>query len=388
MTGSMYTSLLCSQCNQSFDIHEYHSYCPTCTQPLVAGYQLERSRPEAVIDFANYTMWRYKKLLPVVDQANITSLGEGWTPLLPVQKTAALLGIRQLYLKEEGNNPTGSFKARGISMAVSKARELRKKDFCIPTAGNAGSALAAYAAAMGGTARIYMPEATPRAFRLDCEIMGAEVTTVPGSIREAGMEMQKQNRDNQWCDISTLKEPFRLEGKKTMGYEIAEQLGWSLPDVIIYPTGGGTGLIGIWKAFQEMLTMGWIDHIPTRMVAVQTTGCQPVVESFEKGLDYCYPWAEPQETIANGLRVPKAFGDKLIMKTLYESKGSAVAVTEDDMMAAMYRFGKTEGLFLSPEGAAVVAAMQSMIDKKEIHPSDRVVVINTGSPYKYLENIS
>lgn len=332
-------------------------------------------------------MWRYARVLPVLDPANIVTLGEGWTPLLRLEKTAARSGMSHVWLKEEGLNPTGSFKARGIGMAVSKAAELGIRSFCIPTAGNAGSALSAYCAAAAAQAHIYMPEATPQVFRLDCEVMGATVTTVKGSIRDAGLAMAADNADGHWWDITTLKEPFRLEGKKTMGYEIAEQLDWKLPDVIIYPTGGGTGLIGIWKAFNEMLRMGWIDTIPTRMVAVQTEGCNPVVQSYREGADHCRLYEDPAETIANGLRVPKAFGDKLIMKTLYESRGMALDVSEEDMRQAIHTFGRLEGIFLSPEGAAVYAAFEKLTGSGYIHPHESVVLINTGSPYKYVENL-
>ena len=331
-------------------------------------------------------MWRYAALLPILNQEHIVTLGEGWTPMLPLRNISRKLGIHTVLLKEEAANPTGSFKARGLGMAISKARELGLKEFCIPTAGNAGSALAAYAVAAGGKAHVYMPEATPHVFKLDCEVMGARVEKVAGSIRDAGMKMAADNSEGKWWDVTTLKEPFRLEGKKTMGYEIAEQLDWELPDVIIYPTGGGTGLIGIWKAFQEMKDMGWIQDIPTKMVAVQTVGCNPVVQSYRLGLDYCEVYDNPRETIANGLRVPKAFGDRLIMKVIYESNGTAIDITEQEILDAVYEFGRSEGIFLSPEGGAVYSAFQKLIASGFISSSDKAVLINTGSPYKYAEN--
>ena len=383
-----YSHLECHQCLRPFDKREIHAFCPDCSQPLVAKYDLPSGTvPRDVIHHDRYDMWRYAPLLPVMDASHIISLGEGWTPLLSLRKTADKLGLRRLLLKEEGLNPTGSFKARGISMAVSKAVELGISSFSIPTAGNAGSALAAYCAAAACNAHIYMPEATPDVFRIDCQVMGATVTSVKGSIRDAGLAMAADNADGHWWDITTLKEPFRLEGKKTMGYEIAEQMGWSLPDVIIYPTGGGTGLIGMWKAFEEMKQMGWIDHIPTRMVAVQTEGCNPVVRAFREGWDHCLLHENPAETMANGLRVPKAFGDKLIMKTLYESGGVALDVTEEDMKLAMNEFGRNEGIFLSPEGAAVYSAFIRLIASGYITPDHSVVLVNTGSPYKYVENL-
>ncbi|MBK8349057.1 MAG: threonine synthase [Saprospiraceae bacterium] len=384
---SFYSHLECDQCHHRFDKAYIHSYCPQCTQPLVAKYHLHKGISKSVILHDRYDMWRYKYLLPVERDENIVTLGEGWTPLLKLSKTARALGLTTVFIKEEGLNPTGSFKARGIGMAVSKARELGLSSFCIPTAGNAGSALAAYTAVIGGEAHIYMPEATPRVFQLDCEVMGAHVKRIKGSIRDAGLAMAADNAEGQWWDITTLKEPFRLEGKKTMGYEIAEQLGWKLPDVIIYPTGGGTGLIGIWKAFNEMKEMGWVTEVPTRMVAVQTVGCNPVVRAFQSGQDHCELYQNPDETMANGLRVPKAFGDRLIMKTLNESNGYALDVTESEMMSAIHEFGRQEGIFLSPEGAAVYHGMKKLIDLQYIKPTDTVVIINTGSPYKYVDNM-
>ncbi len=387
MTDSLFSALRCSQCLKSFPVHVPQSFCVDCSQPLVAEYDLDQCSPDQVIDASRASMWRYRRLLPVFDESNIVSLGEGNTPLLPLKKSASFWGVSNVWLKEEAGNPTGSFKARGMSMAVSKAREWGISAFCAPTAGNAGSALAAYAAAMGAEAHIYMPLATPEAFRMDCKVMGARVVEVDGSIRDAGIAMQAENTGGKWWDISTLKEPFRLEGKKTLGYEIAEQLGWSLPDVILYPTGGGTGLIGIWKAFREMQQMGWITEIPTRMIAVQTQGCRPVVDAFEAGADHCRLFESPAETIANGLRVPKPFGDKLIMKALHESRGTALAVTEEDMLEGIRTFAGREGIFLSPEGAALAAAIPILKDQKLISESDRIVLVNTGSPYKYLENL-
>lgn len=306
--------------------------------------------------------------------------------MLSLNKGRFPAGGSVVYLKDESANPTGSFKARGIGMAVSKATELGVRSFCVPTAGNAGSALAAYTAAAGGESHIYMPVKTPTVFQEDCRVMGAKVTTVIGSIRDAGLRMAQDNAEQQWFDISTLKEPFRLEGKKTMGYEIAEQLGWKLPDVVIYPTGGGTGLIGIWKAFHEMKALGWVDHIPTRMIAVQMEGCRPVVDAYEQRLDYCMLAEYPEETAANGLRVPKAFGDKLIMKTIYQSNGSALAITELEMLESISEFARTTGIFLSPEGGAVYAAFKKMVVDGRIQEHESVVLINTGSPYKYMEN--
>ena len=331
-TNSLYSHLECLMCKKHYEAANINSFCPTCSQPLVARYDLGRGLSKEVLKSRPLSMWRYKEVLPVLDDSNIVSLGEGMTPCLDLTNLQPLLGVKKLQLKEEAGNPTGSFKARGLSMAVSKAKELGIKDFCIPTAGNAGSALSAYVAKMNGNAHVFMPEATPEVFQKDCEIMGANVRKVPGSIKDAGAAMAKENEKGQWWDVTTLKEPFRLEGKKTMGYEIAEQLNWVLPDVIIYPTGGGTGLIGIWKAFQEMKQLGWIENIPSRMVAVQTTGCNPIVKAFRNHDDFAPLFDNPAVTIANGLRVPKAFGDRLIMSTIYESNGSAIDVSDEEIL--------------------------------------------------------
>ena len=331
-------------------------------------------------------MWRYHDMLPVLKEENQVSLGEGFTPLQPLSKLKSKFSQDQLYLKDEAGNPTGSFKARGISMAVSKAKELGVTKMCIPTAGNAGSALSAYCAKAGIEAHIFMPEATPKVFLFDCEIMGAKVRKVKGDISDAAKMMQLQN-DGTWFDVTTLKEPFRLEGKKTMGYEIVEQMDWKTPDVVIYPTGGGTGLIGIWKAFKELRALGWINSYSTRMVAVQVDGCDPVVQAFNRGMDHALKYENPDPTIANGLRVPKAFGDRLIMKTLYESNGTAISVSENDMKLGLSEFAKEEGLFLSPEGAAVYMAYKKLKSDQWIKDHESVVLLNTGSGYKYVENL-
>jgi threonine synthase len=386
-TQSLYSHLECLMCKETFAPSEVHSYCPTCTQPLVARYDLKKGMDPSILANRPQNMWRYKELLPIMDDQYMVSLGEGMTDILDVKKLQGLLKVDKLQFKDESGNPTGSFKARGLSMAVSKAYEMGLKEFCIPTAGNAGSALSAYVAKMDGISHVFMPEATPSVFQIDCEIMGAKVRKIPGSIKDAGAAMAAQNKEGQWWDVTTLKEPFRLEGKKTMGFEIAEQLNWKLPDVIIYPTGGGTGLIGIWKAFQEMKELGWIDHIPSRMVAVQTTGCNPIVTAFQKKEDHAPLFENPAETIANGLRVPKAFGDRLIMTTLYESNGYAIDVSDEEIRDAMGLCARTEGLFLSPEGAAVLKAAFKLKDNGFIKSEDHVLLLNTGSAYKYIENL-
>ncbi len=361
------------------------TFCTKDDQPLLAGYDLSKCKAEDTLVNRN-DMWRYSNVLPIEDEKNRLALGEGGTPLLPLTTFAKKYDQSELLLKDESFNPTGSFKARGISMAISKAKELGINAAAIPTAGNAGSALAAYCAKAGIQANIFMPKATPKVFQVDCEVMGAEVTTVDGSISDAAKMMRAQN-DGSWFDITTLKEPFRLEGKKTMGYEIAEQMNWQLPDVCIYPTGGGTGLIGIWKAFKEMKQLGWIKEIPTRMAAVQTEGCNPIVRAWKEGKSSSTPFPGPKATIANGLRVPHAFGHKLILKSLHESNGYALDVSENEMINGMREFAENEGVFLCPEGAAAWEAFKKLRSSGWIKSEESVVLLNTGSAYKYVENV-
>ena len=386
-TNSRYTHLECHECHAIFDKEELHSYCHTCNQPLMARYGLAKGEGKnEILDVKS--LWRYATLLPLEHRENIVTLGEGFTPILPLDRISKKLGFaKAISMKDEGHNPTGSFKARGMSVAISKAKELGVTQCCTPTAGNAGSALAAYTAKANMSSKIYMPILTPKMFQYDCTLMGAEVVLVDGSIRDAGIKMAEDNRSINAWDVSTLKEPFRLEGKKTLGYEIAEQGNWTLPDVIFYPTGGGTGLIGIWKAFQEMKELGWIDEIRTRMIAVQMEGCDPIVKAFEANAHASQLCEHPLPTAANGLRVPKAFGDKLILKAIYESNGCAIRVSEDSMLDALQYTAKLEGHFLSPEGAALIAAMQIARDQNQIDVTEKVMIINTGSGYKYVENL-
>jgi threonine synthase len=386
-TKSLYHGLINHQSFRAFDIHSINTFCPDEHEPLIAQYDLSKGLDKKILTGRPNNMWRYKEVLPIFDDQYVVNLGEGFTPILPLERLREKYGFRQLEMKDESGNPTGSFKARGLGMAVSKAKELGVKEFCIPTAGNAGSALSAYCAAAGLKAHIYMPRQTPQIFQLDCKIMGAEVTLVDGNISDAGVAMREANSHGQWFDVTTLKEPFRLEGKKTMGYEIAEQYNWQLPDVIIYPTGGGTGLIGIWKAFHEMMELGWIDHIPSRMVAVQTDGCDPIVQAHHAGLMASTPYKNPAVTIANGLRVPHAFGHKLILKALKESDGTAMSVSENDMLSAIQELSQNQGLFVSPEGAAVWHAAKELKSTGWIKSDDRVCILNTGSAYKYAENL-
>jgi threonine synthase len=329
-------------------------------------------------------MWRYRELLPVRDDRSIVSLGEGWTPVIRLPNEGAAAGVGTLLLKEEGYNPTGSFKARGLCAAVSRAGELGVREACIPSAGNAGGALAAYAAAAGIRAHVFLPSDTPAANVREVKLFGASVHLVDGLISDAAKAMGAAQRENGWFDMSTMKEPYRLEGKKTMGYELAEQCGWTLPGVIVYPTGGGTGLIGMWKAFDEMERLGWIRGRRPRMVSVQMTGCAPVVKAFEARLPRSEFW-EGAQTAAAGLRVPKAFADHLILRALYESGGCAVAVSDGEALSAMKRAAVSEGLLLSPEGAAALAALPALRASGFLGGEDTVLVFNTGSGYKYGE---
>jgi threonine synthase len=329
-------------------------------------------------------MWRYAELLPVQNDNNIVSLGEGFTPLIAAGRLGGALDLPHLYIKDESANPTGSFKARGLSAAVSMAKELGLKKLAIPSAGNAAGAMAAYAAHAGLQSYIFMPADTPRANIREAEVFGAQVNLVDGLISDCGRIVAERKDKEGWFDLSTLKEPYRIEGKKTMGYELAEQLGWELPDVILYPTGGGTGLIGMWKAFREMETLGWIGSRRPRMVTVQSAGCAPLVRAFQNNETSAEFWHDAQ-TIASGLRVPRAIGDFLILQALRESDGTAVAVEDSELVDAMKMCGRLEGLFLCPEGATCLPALRKLVEAGWIGADEKVVVFNTGTGLKYLE---
>ncbi len=330
-------------------------------------------------------MWRWHELLPIVDPDNVVFLGEGDTALLKVPNLGGELGLANLFVKDESMNPTGSFKARGLAAAVSKARELGVKKVIIPTAGNAGGAMAAYAARADIQAVIFMPRDTPRANVEESRMAGAEVILIDGLISDAAGMAGEKARAEGWFDLSTFKEPYRAEGKKVMGYELAEAFDWTLPDVIIYPTGGGTGLVGMWKAFAELEALGWLENTKRpRMVAVQAEGCAPVIKAFESGAEFCDFWLNAH-TLASGLRVPKSFADALILKDLRESNGTAVAVSDEAILEAQQQLGKLEGIFAAPEGAATLAALQILLQRKWIAPEERVVLFNTGSGLKYLD---
>ena len=322
-------------------------------------------------------MWRYAELLPVIDSRYIVSLNESMTPLLLAQRLAAILGLEALWVKDESRLPTGSFKARGLAMAVSKAKELGLTKLAIPSAGNAATALSSYAAQAGMEAHIFMPQDVPPFNRNTCQLAGANVTLIDGLITDAGKIVAERKEDEGWFDVSTLKEPYRVEGKKTMGLEIAEQFDWELPDVIIYPTGGGTGIVGMWKVFQELEAIGWINEKRPRMISVQATGCAPIVKAWQEGATEAEPWANAQTTAA-GLRVPQAVGDFLILDAIYQSGGAAIAVTDDEIQEAMGTLATYEGILACPEGAATVAGLSKLVEAGEIQPENRVVLFNTG----------
>ncbi len=390
-SGSYLTRLVCSSCGQEFNTGQVHTYCLACQAPLLAVYDLASARQSLDRDefrLRQACMWRWRELLPVFDPVNILSLGEGDVPLLPASRLGAELGFPHLYIKEEGQNPTGSFKARGLAAAVSKAKELGLSKVIIPTAGNAGGAMAAYAALGGLEACIYMPQDTPLANVAECRITGASVILVEGLISDAARLAGLRAKEEGWFDVSTFKEPYRVEGKKVMGYELAEAFRWDLPDVIVYPTGGGTGLVGMWKAFDELEALGWLEHNNRpRMVVVQADGCAPVVKAFNAGKETCEFW-EGAQTIASGLRVPKSFADRLILKVLRDSHGAALAVSDQAILQAQRRLAALEGIFAAPEGAATLAALEQLIQNGWVHAGERIVLFNTGSGLKYIQSYS
>jgi threonine synthase len=387
-TTSYLADLQCSGCGSVYSAAGIHTFCPDCQSPLMANYDLNAARQRADRDEIHMRpkgMWRWHEVLPVLETQNMVTLGEGDTALLSLPGVGGALGLTSLFVKDESSNPTGSFKARGLSAAVSKAKELGIQKVIIPTAGNAGGAMAAYAARAGMRAMIYMPKDTPNANIIESRIAGAEVILVDGIISDAAGMAGETARKEGWFDLSTFKEPYRMEGKKIMGYELAESFNWELPDVIIYPTGGGTGLAGMWKAFEELEQLGWLDNASRpRMVSVQAEGCAPVVKAFEKGAQFCDFWINAK-TIASGLRVPKSFADSLILKCLYESGGTAVAVSDVAITEAQKELAKAEGIFAAPEGAATLAALKTLIQRNWIQPGERVVIFNTGSGLKYLD---
>ena len=381
--------LHCAACHAAYSAYTMQRVSACCAQPLLAAYHLREPLSRAAgIDCAENSMWRYRALLPLLDDKHQVSLGEGWTPLLELPRLGARYNLRDLRLKDEGQNPTGSFKARGLSMAVSKARELGATGCIIPTAGNAGVAMAAYCARAGLRAVVVMPRHTPKAFKEECYWYGAEVHLVDGLINDCAARVRELNATGELLDVSTLKEPYRLEGKKTMGYELAEQLNWQLPDVLLYPAGGGTGLIGIWKALREMQALGWLPagaKLP-RMVAVQAANCCPLVETRAGRQPNCHAYVG-QPTIANGLAVPRPLGEPLMLQVLDESAGIVLSVTDEEMLVGMRELAQLEGLFVAPEGAAVWMAARRLLQTGWLRADEQILLLNTGSAQKYLDNV-
>ena len=381
--------LSCSKTGERLPAGQLHNLSPAGA-PLLVHYDLEKARAEVTkeaIAAGPGSMWRYAPFLPVTNPANIVSLGEGYTPLLATPRLGERLGVTKLWVKDEGQNPTGTFKARGMSCAVSMAKEFGVTKLVTPSAGNAGGAMAAYAAAAGMEANIFMPRDVPEANYIECKMCGANTTLVDGLISDCGRIVAERKDAEGWFDLSTLKEPYRIEGKKTMGLELAEQLGWRVPDVIFYPTGGGVGLIGMWKAFDELEQLGWIDSKRPKMICVQAEGCAPIVKAFDEGKEESQ-FCENATTLASGLRVPKAIGDFLVLKAVRESGGTCIAVSDQDLLAAGVWLAEAEGIFVAPEGSACIAALDQLLKSEFLKKSDEIVIYNTGTGYKYLQNWS
>ena len=391
-TGSMFSHIECTSCKKNFPKNKILKLCPEpeCGKVLFPKYDLDQKKSkECIDDLKNRkpNMWRYKEFLPVSYEENIVSLGEGFTPILEAKNLKNELGIKKLLIKDESLNPTASFKARGLSAAVSKAKELGIKKFSIPTAGNAGGALSAYAAKAGLESYVFMPNDAPLANKIEVQYFGAKLELIDGYINDAGKKSIEISSELNLFDVSTLKEPYRVEGKKTMGYEIAEQLNWDLPDNIIYPTGGGTGIIGIWKAFKELSEIGMINSKLPKMICVQADGCSPVVDAYLNGKKNAELFNNPK-TIAAGMRVPIAVGDYLIIDSVLESKGTALKINDKEMISGVNKMSSMEGIFCAPEGGSILSATIKLIDSNFIKPNESVLLLNTGSGYKYLEELA
>jgi threonine synthase len=385
---SYFTHLECSvPCGaDGYDPRVEQHLC-TCGAPLLARYDLESARAWSRESLAarEPNMWRYRELMPLLDGQEPITLGEGWTPLIHAKRLGAELGLERLFVKDESLNPTNSFKARGLAAAVTRAAHLGARVLSIPSAGNAANAMAAYAAAAGIAAKVFMPRDVKVPFIRECELYGAEINLVDGLITDAGRIAAERGKPLGWYDVSTLKEPYRIEGKKTMAYELGEQLDWVFPDWIIYPTGGGTGMVGMWKAFEEMERIGWKDPASRpKMVSVQAEHCAPIVKAFEEGAERSEMWQNAR-TVADGLRVPKAIGDFLVLRAVRESGGTAIAVSDDDMVRDMRELGSKEGISAAPEGGAALHALRVLRRDGRVKPNDSVVVFNTGGALKYLD---
>ena len=388
--SSFLTHLECSACGAKHEADRLQTVCRECGKVLVARYDLAAARAAIARDglaSRSRSLWRYAEVLPVRDPANVVSLGEGWTPLLPSRGLANALGCSRLLLKDEGANPTGSFKARGMSVAVSRAMELGATALGTPSAGNAACAMSAYAARADMSAFVFMPRDAPLINQVECVAYGAHLFLVDGLISDCGRIVRREGPTRGWFDVSTLREPYRAEGKKTMGYELAEQLGWRLPDVIIYPTGGGTGIVGMWKAFAEMEELGWIGSKRPRMISVQATGCAPIVDAYRRGLNHADPWTNAN-TIAGGIRVPSAIGDYLILDAIRQSGGTALSVEDDEIITSMHDLAQKDGIFASTEAAATVAGLRRLLDSKEINRDEEIVLFLTGSGLLNAETVS
>jgi threonine synthase len=381
------THLQCSSCGEHYNLRERQHFATCCNKPLLVRYKIPTGFTPDQFTGDSQSMWHYREMLPVLDEKNIVSLGEGMTPILPLQKLRNKYDIPQLFMKDESNNPTGSFKARGLSAAISKAKELGIERCIIPTAGNAGGAMSAYCASAGIESIVVMPRHTPKPFKDECELFGAQLILVDGLISDCAKKVASLKKETNSFDISTLKEPYRIEGKKTMGYEIFEQFNGELPDVILYQTGVGTGLIGIWKAFHEMIQMGWIKGKLPRMIAVQAKNCQPIIATWTGLQTSCVDYVG-SPSIANGLAVPHPFGEALILKTLRESRGLPIAISDEDMLKSLREISREEGFLIAPEGASLWKATLELIDKGFIERNEKILLLNTGSGYKYLENLT
>ena len=386
-TLSTYEYLQCSLTGDTFSNDIPRRLSPSSQKPLLARYNLDKAKKtmtKDVLKSRRNDMWKYEEILPIFDEHNIVSLGEGNTPLMKMNNLSKFLKIDNLYVKDESNNPTGSFKARGLSAAISKAKEFGIEGIVMPSAGNAAGAMSAYAAKSKMSANVFMPKDAPLANKMECVAFGAKVELLNGFISDAGKASAEAAEKYDLFDISTLKEPFRVEGKKTMGLEIIEQLCWEVPDVIIYPTGGGTGIVGIWKAINELEEMGMIDNKKPKMICVQAEGCSPLVDAFEKDEEYATPFVNPK-TLAAGMRVPLAVGDFIIFNILKQSNGTAIRINDQEMLEGVSLLSKEEGIFAAPEGGAVLIATKKLRDNGFIKDDDKVVVVNTGSAYKYLD---
>ena len=384
---SYLTHLECTYCHNTFSAEEPHRVCSDCGKVLYPRYDLKAagtSLDREMLKERPSNMWRYFEVMPIRDEANVITLGEGFTPIFKTERLGEKMGCSALYMKDEGINPTASFKARGLSAAVSKAKELGLTRLTMPSAGNAAGAMTAYAAKGGIEAYVFMPKDAPDANQKEVVITGGKLELVDGLISDAGRVSRQKAQEDGLFDISTLQEPYRVEGKKTMGYEIAEQMGWTLPGTIIYPTGGGTGIVGMWKAFQEMEEMGWIDGKRPKMFCVQAEGCAPMVRAFREGSEFAEPW-QNANTIAAGIRVPAAIGDYLILGALRESGGGALTVTDDEILDYMKIVASLEGMFICPEGAAITAALEKLLADGTLSPDENILLLNTGSGLKYLE---